>query len=117
MENQICYVEIPCRDIARSKKFYNGVFGWSFEDSGENYSMFRTGDGLGGGLDRRTEEFPTQRGVTLYIQVQDIPKFLKQVDEAGGRTVKGKTEISKEFGYYALFVDTEGNTMGLWSEA
>jgi predicted enzyme related to lactoylglutathione lyase len=79
--------------------------------------MFNTGDGLGGGLDRRTEQFPTERGVTLYIKVGDISEYLRRVDEAGGRTVKGKTEISEEFGYYALFADTEGNTLGLWSEA
>jgi predicted enzyme related to lactoylglutathione lyase len=113
---RICYIEIPCKDVTRAKKFYGGVFGWSFEDSGENYSAFNTGDGLGGGLDRRTEEFPTGRGITLYIRVEDIPEYLRRVDEAGGRTVKAKTEISKEFGHYALFADSEGNTMGLWSK-
>jgi len=116
MGNRICHMEIPCTDIGRAKAFYTKIFDWSFEDAGEEYAMFNTGSGIGGALDLRTEPLPTKRGVTLYIEVQDIPQCLAEVREAGGRIIKEKTEISKEWGYYALFSDSEGNAMGLWSK-
>jgi predicted enzyme related to lactoylglutathione lyase len=33
-DRQIDYVELNVGDIARSKKFYGGAFGWSFTDYG-----------------------------------------------------------------------------------
>lgn len=116
MGNRICHVEIPCKDISRGKAFYGKIFGWSFEDAGQEYAMFNTGTSVGGALDLRTEDFPTDRGITLYVEVEDITQCLAKVREAGGSIKKEKTEISREWGYYALFSDTEGNTMGLWSK-
>ncbi len=117
MGNRICHIEIPCKDIDRGKAFYSKVFGWSFQDAGEGYAVFDTGNGVGGALDLRTEGLPTERGVTLYIEVENIPQCLIRVGEAGGTVIKEKTEISKEWGYFSLFSDTEGNAMGLWSKS
>jgi len=117
MGSAICHVEIPCRDMARAKKFYHDVFGWDFEDFVESYALFNTGSGVGGGLDLRAEATGGGRGVTLYLEVEDIPKRLEDVEKAGGKVVTGKTEISKEYGYSALFTDTEGNEVGLWSKS
>ena len=36
-------------------------------------------------------------------------------DLASGKVVLGKTEITPEIGYYALFIDTEGNRVALHS--
>lgn len=117
MGKHICHIEIPCKDVARAKAFYGKIFGWTFQDFGESYAVFNTGNGVGGGLDLRTDDFPTERGITLYIEIEDIPQYLTKVNEEGCRIIKEKTEISKEFGYYALFADTEGNVMGLWSKS
>jgi uncharacterized protein len=42
-ENRIDYVEFPARSAAAlgaSKKFYNEVFGWSFQDWGDDYVVW-----------------------------------------------------------------------------
>ena len=117
MAHNICHIEIPCKDIARAKTFYGKLFGWTFQDAGEGYAMFNTGEGVGGGLDLRKEGYPTEKSIVLYIEIEDIAQTLKAIEEAGGETLQTKARISEEFGFYALFRDSEGNQMGLWSRS
>ncbi len=117
MANSICHVEIPTTDLSESKRFYEEAFGWSVtvEPDG-NYAMFSPGEGeLGGGLD---PSIPVgEGGVVAYIKVEDIPAALASIAECGGSVVKEKTQISPEYGFYALFKDCCGNKLGLWSSA
>jgi predicted enzyme related to lactoylglutathione lyase len=115
MGNSICHIEIPCEDLNRAKEFYGDVFNWTFEDSTDTYSSFSTGNGVGGGLEVRGEKIPIGRGITIYIEVDDIPRYLEKIREYKCSVVQEKTKISEEFGFYGLFADTEGNILGLWS--
>jgi predicted enzyme related to lactoylglutathione lyase len=108
-----CHIEIPTTDPQRSKKFYSEVFDWQMNESMPDYIMFSTPDDEGGGF--TTTKKPTADGVVLYIEVENIDKKLVEIEQAGGRTVKGKAGISEEFGFYAQFTDPVGNIMGLWS--
>ena len=38
------------------------------------------------------------------------------VSKSGGEIEEGKTLISESAGYYGLFKDLDGNTMGLWAK-
>jgi len=79
--------------------------------------MFQTPDGLGSGFDAGPNaERPATARPVLHIEVDDIEAALAKIDEAGGKTVSGKTKISDEFGYYAVFLDNVGNRLGLWSQ-
>jgi len=40
---------------------------------------------------------------------------LDKVQAAGGKVIVPKTEISPEYGYMGVFLDTEGNRIGLHS--
>lgn len=62
------------------------------------------------------EKKPTTDGVTIYIEVEDIEAKLKEIEATGGKIQKEKTKISDEFGFYALFFDPSGNSIGLWSK-
>ena len=42
-------------------------------------------------------------------------KHIAGVEAAGGKVLMPKTEITTEYGYMALFLDTEGNRIGLHS--
>lgn len=108
----ICHIEIPATDPQKSKEFYSKVFGWQCEDSG-GYVMWRA-EGISGGF--TTESAPAKGGVVLYIEVEDIDTKLADIEKAGCTTVKAKTKISDEFGFYALFTDPCANTLGLWSK-
>ncbi|MEL7334552.1 MAG: VOC family protein, partial [Cyanobacteria bacterium J06560_2] len=46
---KINYVEFPTKDLEASKAFFSEVFGWTFEDFGEEYTAF-SDEGLDGGF-------------------------------------------------------------------
>ena len=113
--NNFCHIEIPTKDPQRVKAFYETVFGWKVtqpEGFGE-YQMFETDEGPGGGFN---PELPIvkQAGVLPHILVDDIDGVLDTICNNGGSTVVPKTEIPG-IGYYALFCDSEGNQMALYS--
>jgi len=41
--------------------------------------------------------------------------ILNKVEKAGGRIVEPKQAVAPEYGFYATFIDTEGNKIGLHS--
>ncbi|UCF70232.1 MAG: VOC family protein [candidate division WOR-3 bacterium] len=108
------HIEIPTTDSQKSKVFYGKLFGWKMAEDMPNYVMFTTGENQSGGLTQDSK--PSENGVILYIEVEDITKKLSEIESAGGRKVKEKTAISPEFGFYGLFTDPSGNIMGLWSK-
>lgn len=121
--DKVVHFEIPTDDVARAKEFYGSVFGWGLQDmeGGMPYTIAMTtpvGEdqmptepgAINGGLMRRTDETPAP---VITIGVESVDIALKQVEEAGGRTVHPRTEIPG-MGAFAYFSDTEGNTMGLW---
>jgi hypothetical protein len=51
----------------------------------------------------------------LYLNGgDDLDVVLRRVESAGGRVIKQKSAIG-EYGFIALFCDTEGNRVGLHS--
>ena len=117
-DGHICYIEIPAPDVARAKRFYAAVFGWQTEDSGLGdaaYTMFQAGVMMGG-LDSRKQ--PSDKGVLLYLKVEDIPATLQAIREAGGEVVTNKSQVidgSDAYGFAATFTDPNGNVLGLWA--
>ena len=50
MAGEIVHVEFPAADADRAQRFWSGLFGWEFEDSGMpemDYRMAQTGDERG----------------------------------------------------------------------
>jgi predicted enzyme related to lactoylglutathione lyase len=113
-----CHIELKTTDIEKTRSFYESIFGWTFQSipGFATYAMFQTPGGLGGGFDASPEgEKPAEQGPILHIEVDDIDGTLAKIAEAGGKTLTGKTKISDEFGYYAIFLDNVGNRLGVWS--
>jgi predicted enzyme related to lactoylglutathione lyase len=119
----VVHFEIPADDVARAKGFYSSVFDWTLQDMPEmEYTVVQTTEiddetqmptspgAINGGLVRRSDEVPVP---VLTVDVDSIDQALKQVQAAGGRVVRERTEIPG-MGAYAYFTDTEGNTVGLW---
>jgi predicted enzyme related to lactoylglutathione lyase len=109
----ICHIEIPAPKMKKTKSFYTKLFGWDCtREMGPKYCMFMDGS-MGGGFDATAK--PTTRGTVLVIEVADIDKSLKDIKKAGGKVIKGKTEIGGGHGFFAYFNDPNGNRMGLHS--
>src|SRR5262249_56680446 len=84
-QNQIYYIEMSVKDIGASKRFYETVFGWKFEDYGPEYTSFFDGR-LAGGF-RAQKSTPVQ-GLLLVIYARDLVASQKKIKEAGGKIAK-----------------------------
>ena len=113
--NTFCHIEIPAPDLEKAKVFYEKLFLWKINIFPDNsYAFFD--DGLvGGGFDPL---LPISRdGINLVIAVEDINTKLKEIISDGGKIVKEKTLISEEHGYYASFLDPNGNRLSIWCKS
>ncbi len=110
--NPLCYLEIPAPDLARAEAFYLKIFSWESRRSGDAYSMFQAGT-LEGGFDSKKKPSP-EGGIVFYIKVADIPATLTAISNAGGTIIKQRTDIGEGWGFFGLFLDPNGNRIGLW---
>lgn len=112
----ICHIEIPSKDFEKAAAFYKAVFDWETQMIPQmNYAMYKAPSGVNGGFSGELEIYQ-KPGVVFYIEVENIDASLKKIEKNGGKTIKGKTEIAPEMGFYAIFGDAEGNTLGLWAQ-
>ena len=110
-DRRIDYIEFPATDISATKRFYNDVFGWNFEDYGPEYTSFYDGR-LAGGFWKAANV--TEGGVLVVLYTVNLEAMLEKVKNAGGKIVK---EIfSFPGGRRFHFQDPNGNQLAVWSE-
>jgi len=108
----ISHVEIPSTDLDKSKDFFNKVFGWEFKPFGNGYFLFNNHKGIMVGL-RKVDRVSKGENTVFHINVESIDDILKNCVENGGSIKRGKTVIPA-MGWYALFFDPDGNSIGLY---
>lgn len=116
----LCWFEIPTADFDRAKAFYEALLGSPIErmEMGPvTMGFLPPVDGATtGAIVHADENKPSAEGVTVYFSGgDDLTEVLNRVEPAGGTVVVPKTEIGEGFGFFALFMDTEGNRVGLHS--
>jgi predicted enzyme related to lactoylglutathione lyase len=119
----IGWFEIPVTDIRRAKKFYDSVFEINVQlhDLGAVQMGWILGNGdnkMLGSLMQYSDAYKPSKteGVLIYFTSDDVQNELDRITDAGGEILQPKTLVSPEFGYMALFLDTEGNRMALHSK-
>jgi hypothetical protein len=121
MDNMINWFEIPAADFNRSVKFYRQVLGADIEET-EMFGMkmgFMPTDGanVSGAIVQGEGYTPSAEGAVIYLNGgDDLKHMLGRVESAGGKVIVPKTQISPETGFFAMFIDTEGNKMALHSK-
>ena len=124
MDNAISWFEIGTTDLDRATKFYETIFGVSLipmDLPNIKMRMFPINNmqtGIGGALvDSGGFHKPSATdGPLIYLNGNpDVQNILDKVEAAGGKIMVPKTEISPEYGYMAVILDTEGNRIGLHS--
>ena len=60
---------------------------------------------------------PSAFGSVVYLSVTDMDGTIARVEPAGGKVVVPKTPIGPNRGFFARFLDLEGNVVGLCSLA
>ncbi len=124
MKNAISWFEIPSTDINRAQKFYETIFGISMQPMdlpNMKMRMFPLDDpmnGVGGTIvdSGAFHKVSATEGPLIYLNGNpDVKNVLDKVEDAGGKVLVPKTEISPEYGFMAVFLDTEGNRIALHS--
>ncbi len=110
----IAHVEIPTKDLDKSKEFFHKLFSWEFKSFGNGYLLFNTHKGFTVGL-KNVKEIASGESTIFHIKVDDISSMLKTTVELGGKVFREKTTIPA-MGYYALIKDIDGNTIGLYQK-
>jgi uncharacterized protein len=123
-KNAISWFEIPATDLSRAQKFYETIFNIQmipFDTPNFQMRMFPVEDmmnGIGGAISKAEGFYKPSAtdGPLVYLNANpDVQNVLDKIEGAGGKIVVPKTQISPEFGYMAVFVDTEGNRVALHS--
>lgn len=120
MNTPICWFEIPTTDLDRATTFYEAAFAIALRrDScgGHPMALFPYAEpNPGGALVAMPEMAPCDNGTLIYLNGgDDLSNVLKRIPAAGGKVVMEKTCIGEEIGHIALFIDSEGNRVGLFS--
>ncbi len=124
MKNAISWFEIPANDLARATTFYETIFGVSLipmDMDNIRMRMFPLDDMMndvgGAVVDSGGFHRPSLTdGPLIYLNGNpDLQNVLDKVEAAGGKIMVPKTEISPDYGFMAVFIDTEGNRIGLHS--
>ena len=126
--NRVVHFEIQADDLERAAKFYRAVFGWSIEKwpgIEQEYWMVMTADkdskeqGISGGMHKRVSKAPSKDfGANAFVCVVDVEDFdsvAAKVLAAGGIVTQPKYALPG-MACVGYFLDTEGNTFGLFQE-
>lgn len=123
MKNAISWFEIPTTNLDRAQQFYETILGIQLiklDLPNIKMRMFplENQDGVGGSLcDSGGFHKPSAtEGPLIYLNANpDVQQVLDRVESAGGKVLVPKTEISSEFGYMAVIIDSEGNRIAFHS--
>ena len=113
MPNHLRFFSIMADDLERARRFYEAVFGWTFEDWGPPDFFLIRGAGSAGSLQKRQEPLTGSgfRAFECTIGVDDVDEIAKRVERAGGKVTMRKMRI-ETVGDLIYFDDTEGNRVG-----
>jgi predicted enzyme related to lactoylglutathione lyase len=123
-KNAISWFEIPAIDLNRAQTFYETIFNIQMiplDTQNFQMRMFPIEDmmnGIGGAISKAEGFYQPSAtdGTLVYLNANpDVQNVLDKIEAAGGKIIVPKTQISPEYGYMAVFVDTEGNRVALHS--
>jgi uncharacterized protein len=119
--NAVSWIEIPVTDFERAKAFYSKIFDYEMPEMQMGpvrmgFLLFEQATGVGGAITHGEGCVPSQTGSLVYLSGgADLSVVLARIEPAGGQVICPKTPIPPDFGHFALFLDSEGNRVGLHS--
>jgi predicted enzyme related to lactoylglutathione lyase len=113
------YFEIQAAELKRAITFYKTVFGWKFtraEGMPIEYWRIET-DSVRGGLLQRPAQAPSRaQGANAFVSSMEVADFdatAQSIRDAGGTVALPKFAVPGVC-WQGYFVDTEGNTFGIF---
>ena len=114
----VVFFEVISADADRARRFYSELFDWTADADPAlgDYALVDTGNGeeaVGGGIGAASDE--DGPGVRIYARVDDLDAYLEKATTLGGTTIVPPQDLPGDAGRIALFLDPDGNKVGLWS--
>jgi uncharacterized protein len=114
MPSDIAHFAIHADDCQRAKRFYETVFGWTFQPWGPpGFWLIETSKGAVGGSLQQRQHPASGRGMIGFectIGVADVHATAAAIEQAGGSIVLKPFTI-EHVGTLIQFQDTEGNSV------
>jgi predicted enzyme related to lactoylglutathione lyase len=107
-----CWVDVQLPDVEAGKRFYGGLFGWTFRAAhGSAVWALRDGEPVAALVPKTDGRMPTVW--TVHFATPDAGACVRRVQASGGQLVTAPTRIA-DLGVHALVTDAEGAVFGLW---
>lgn len=118
MNSFISLFEIPADNMDRAVEFYQSFLGIPIQRmdiQGMELGILPYQDQTVHGVIIKGEGYtPSADGTTLYFDAgENLEEILKKVEQNGGTVLIPKTAHVDNSGFFALFLDSEGNKLGL----
>ncbi len=113
-ESKIDYIEMPAKDPAVARAFFEQLFDWQFEDYGPDYNSFSDGRMLGGFYRSENMASVAAGSVLVVFYRADLGSATERVVELGGTITKDIFEFPGGCRFH--FTDPNGNEYAVWSE-
>lgn len=119
-ENPVGWFDLNVANLERAKKFYETVFNVKLTDLPIEWgkqSLFpfnQEGANISGALVEKADFAPSNNNTVMYFETEDCITEEQRIESGGGKVVQPKMNIG-DFGFISIFIDTEGNTVGLHS--
>lgn len=107
-KHHLSYIELPATDVATLKTFYGELFGWKFEDFGDDYAAVH-GSGLEAGFNGEPES--RTKAPIAMIETTEIEAMVSKVQAAGGTITK--PAFAYPGGRRFHFTDPAGNELAV----
>lgn len=118
--NPVGWFDIHVSNLNRAKKFYETVFNIQLIDLPLEWgkqALFpfnQENPNISGALVEKTDFVADGNNTVIYFESEDCLTEEGRIEKTGGKIVRPKMSIG-DFGFVSIFIDSEGNTIGLHS--
>jgi predicted enzyme related to lactoylglutathione lyase len=121
MDNPLRWFEIATTNLDRAVAFYQNILAVELRREhcgGIAMAIFPYAEPYpSGALVAMPQLQPRDNGTLIYLDGgADLNVVLARIPAAGGQVVMAKTDLGNNIGHIALFIDCEGNRVGLYSK-
>ena len=111
---KINYVELPAKDLEKTKIFFSEVFDWSFVDYGPDYTAFSNA-GLEGGFFKSDLSVSTANGSALIVFYnKSLEQTQAKIEKSGGTIIQAIFDFPGARRFH--FTDPNNNIYAVWSD-